>query len=103
MKVLWKPSQSRIGSRPAIELRTNCRGLETVELGLSGPRGDIWVSSSGRYKAVVVRGLNGQLSSNEQLVRFGESDLERWISKLAIPRTAEEQATFANTFGRGSV
>ncbi len=96
---LWKPSLLKISCYPAIELRTVCLGYENIETCLSGLLGEIWEVGPGRYRAIQTRGFNGQLLANEQLVRFGDSDLDVWVRRLRVPEDPKDQTQFANTFG----
>jgi hypothetical protein len=102
MKALWKPSKETIGGHPAIELVSQSIGGTTTELGLAGPRGEIWENGPSGYKAVVVRSPSGRSLPNEQLVSFGADELQWWIATLQIPPTSEEQTPFANTFSQRS-
>lgn len=94
MRTLWIKSSTKIGSRTAIQLG---EGGETC---LSSKYGEIWESGPGKYKAIVIRDSRGVRSVNEQLVAFGEVELEAWISKLQIPENPEEQTPHANGFSR---
>lgn len=101
MRSLWKVSKAKIGPFPCIELRTVYAGYENVEYTLSGPRGDIWeAGQGGRYKAIICRAKNGRLSSEEQLVRFGEEDLAYWVAELQVPHDPKDQTPWANSFSR---
>ncbi len=98
---IWKPSQMMFGKHLCIELtqRNRFGELET-EYALAGRRGDIWKYGPGVYRAIVIRGKTGKLHANEQLVRFGEEELDRWVVELQVPADPVEQTPYANTFGR---
>lgn len=98
MRELWKPSQVRIGSRQAIQLKTVCMGHENLEHCLASKNGDIWEYGRGTYRAIVKRDSKGRKLSEEQRKRFGAAELETWIQRLAIPEDPKDQTPRANGF-----
>jgi len=96
MKMLWKPSTEKIGKYPCIQLGEG----EDAEFTLSGKNGEIWVDKGDRLKAIVIRSPSGRKLPNEQLVRFGIEDLDKWVERLEVPYDPRDQTPYANTFGR---
>lgn len=98
MRNLWKPSTRSIGGLKAVELRTTCLGLETVEYCLASKYGEIWELGGGRYAAIAKR-VPGQCRSlEEKRSVFGEGELESWIMKFKISNDPADQTPFANNF-----
>jgi hypothetical protein len=106
----WRPSENRIGTRRAIELKTPM-APNTHETCLVGRYGEIWEYSKTQYAAVITSvSIANKLAplfnkkaeysnGDEMLIRFGKEHLETVASAIKIVKNQDIQATLAENFG----
>lgn len=95
----WKNAGDTLGKYRCVTLITVTKKFGVFrEKCLSGRRGEIWEQGEGTYKALVFLS-----SKQEKIYTFNSKQLGSWITRLEVPSDPDQQAIFANGFGKAVV